>query len=90
MSVRRRLYFAGLALFLILLIMPSPTPEWAVRKKLFLHDPIDAMRTNVTEGRIKDDPMYGDLYYASRTELSFLYVKYGAWGYYVASAGTAP
>ncbi|MWC29340.1 hypothetical protein [Paenibacillus sp. MMS18-CY102] len=90
MSIRRKLYFAGLTLLLILLIMPSPTPEWAVRKKLFFHDPINAMRAKVTEGTIKDDPMYGDLYYATRTELSFVYVKHGAWGYYAAGAGTAP
>lgn len=89
MSLRRKLYLAGMALIIVLLVMPSLTPEWAVRKKLMLRHPITAVTTPVVKGTIHD-PSYGQLYHATDAELSFVYVKHGRWGYYVASAGTGP
>lgn len=79
----------GLVL-LVLLIFPSPTPELAVRKSLLIRDPASAFTGNVTEGRIKDDPRYGDLYYAEDTERSYIYVKKSWLGWYAASSGTGP
>lgn len=73
-----------------LLFFPVPTPELAVRKSLLIRDPAAALTGKVTEGRIKADPQYGDLYVAEDTELSFIYVKRSRLGWYVTSSGTGP
>lgn len=79
----------GLGL-LYLLIFSSPTPELAVRKSLLIRDPAAALAGRVTEGRIKDDPRYGNLYYAEQTERSYIYVKKSRLGWHVTSSGTGP
>ncbi|QHW32360.1 hypothetical protein GZH47_17120 [Paenibacillus rhizovicinus] len=79
--------------FVLLLAIPAPTPELAVRKDLLLSfHPVKAVSARVTEGSIKNDPQYGDLYYASNAEASFIYVKKLklGFGWYVASKGTGP
>jgi len=88
--MRRKSYFIVIGLVVVLLAMPSPTAEWAVRKKLFVKfHPYAAMTTKVTHGH-SGYPDAGELYVAADAELSFMYVKRGWWGYYVASAGTGP
>jgi hypothetical protein len=79
----------GLAL-LYVVIFPSITPELAVRKSMFISHPIHAIFDSIEEGNIKDDPMYGDLYFANQLELSFIYVKKNKLGWYVTSSGTGP
>lgn len=79
----------GLGL-LYLLIFPSPTPELAVRKSLLIRDPAAAFAGRVTEGQIKDDPRYGNLYYAEETERGYIYVKKSRLGWHVTSSGTGP
>ncbi|WP_127534056.1 hypothetical protein [Paenibacillus kobensis] len=90
MSIRRKLYFVVIGLIVVLLVLPSPTAEWAVRKKLFMKfHPYTALTTPVDHGH-SNYPDEGELYVAPKAELSFMFVKHGWWGYYVASAGTAP
>lgn len=75
---------------LYLLVFPSPTPELAVRKSLLIRDPGAALTGKVTEGRIKDDPRYGDQYFVEETERSHIYVKKNLLGWYAISSGTGP
>lgn len=50
-------------LIIYIVFFHSPTAEIAVRKHLlFTHHPIKAFSNSVLEGRIKNDPRYGDLY----------------------------
>lgn len=77
-------------LFIYLIFFPLPSPELAIRRDLVLTSPLVALTGEVIEGRIKNDPKYGDLYNVLEVELSSIYVKKNAIGWYVAFRGTAP
>ncbi|MDQ0195578.1 hypothetical protein [Paenibacillus wynnii] len=55
------LIIAGLFLFYVL-FFPMPSPEIAVRKYLIITYPVVAFTGKVDEGKVKNDPKYGDLY----------------------------
>ncbi|MGG3280109.1 hypothetical protein [Paenibacillus solani] len=78
------------ALFIYLIIFPLPSPELAVRSYVFVSNPIKAITSKVHEGKIKNDPMYGDLYIINEIEKSFIYVKKNSIGWYVTTSGTGP
>ncbi|RED66195.1 hypothetical protein [Cohnella lupini] len=83
-------YILIFALVVYFLFFPSLTPELAVRKSLLVSHPIHAVSAKVDKGKIDDDPRYGDLYYVSKAELSFVYVKKNRLGWYVTTSGTGP
>lgn len=72
-------------------VFPSPSPELAIRKHLFLSfQPLKAIFENIQEGRIKNDPMYGDLYIVDSLDKPFIYVKKNFLGWHVDSSGSGP
>jgi len=83
-------------IFLIVLLayflfFPSPGAELAVRKQLFFSfHPIKAFSRSIHEGKIKNDPKYGDLYVVDGIDTPFVYVKKTAWGWRVTSSGSGP
>ncbi len=82
---------AILALLLVYaLFFPLPSPELAIRRSLLTQAPLSAFAGEVIEGKIKNDPRYGDLYIVPEIELSFVFVKKNNLGWYVDSNGTAP
>lgn len=73
------------------LFFPTPAAELAVRKHLlFSFHPVKAFSHSIYEGKIKDDPKYGDLYFVDGIDTPFIYVKKTAWGWRVTSSGSGP
>lgn len=88
---KKYLWIFLLVLLIIFIFSPAPTAEIAVRKDLFFSfHPIKSLSNSIHEGKVKNDPKYGDLYEVDGIELSFMYVKKSAWGWRVTSRGTAP
>lgn len=78
-------------LVIYVLFFPAPTAELAVRKDLLINfHPVKAFNDSIHEGKIKDDPSYGDLYLVDGIELSFVYVRKEPLGWRVVSRGTGP
>lgn len=77
-------------LLIYILFFPLPTPELSVRRDMLITSPFIALTGEVIEGKIKNDPKYGDLYNVPQIELSSIYVKKNFLGWYVTSRGTAP
>jgi hypothetical protein len=78
------------ALLLYILFFPLPTPELSIRRDMLITSPLTALTGELIEGKIKNDPMYGDLYIIPEVELCFVYVKKNILGWYVTSRGTGP
>ncbi|MFC3800928.1 hypothetical protein [Cohnella sp. GCM10012308] len=75
------------------LFFPSITPQLAVRKQLLISfHPIKAVTSEVLQGKIKNDPKYGNLYEVADPDIteSFIYVKKSGFGWRVTSVGSAP
>lgn len=89
-SKARYLYIAAGITALYLAFLPSFSPELAVRKSLLLKHPVLAVTGKVTEGRIKYDPRYGDLYVVEKADLPYVYVKKNRFGWTAAPGGSAP
>ncbi len=89
---KKNLWIIISALLIIYIVFfPSPSAEIAVRKHLFFtFHPIKAFSHSVQEGRIKDDPSYGDLYVVEGLNTPFIYVKKNDLGWRVTSNGTGP
>lgn len=91
--MRRKRAFAGWILaviFIYVALFPSFSPELAVRKSLLFKHPLFALTGEVTKGKINNDPRYGDLYYAEKADMPFVYVKKSWLGWYVSSSGSGP
>jgi hypothetical protein len=73
-----------------ILFSPLPIPELTIRRDLLTTSPLVAFTGEVIEGKIKNDPKYGDLYIVPEVDLSFIYVKKNKIGWFVVSRGTAP
>lgn len=74
-----------------IVLFPSPSPEIAIRKYLFLSfQPIGATFEKIQEGIIKNDPKYGDLYIVNSLDKPFIYVKKNFLGWRVDSTGSGP
>lgn len=73
-----------------ILFFPLPLPELSIRRDLLTTSPLVALTGEVIEGKIKNDPKYGDLYIVPEVDLSFIYVKKNKIGWFVVSRGTAP
>jgi hypothetical protein len=80
----------GLTVLVYLLYLPLPTPEMAVRRDVFTTNPIHALTATVHEGKVKNDPEYGDLYIVQELEQPFIYVKRFKLGWYAVRRGTGP
>ncbi|MFD0673780.1 hypothetical protein [Cohnella sp. GCM10027633] len=90
--MRKKYTWITIAALLIVYVVffPSPTAEIAVRKQLlFTLHPIKAFSNSIHEGKIKNDPKYGDLYEVDGLD-SFIYVKKNALGWKISSIGTGP
>jgi hypothetical protein len=57
---------------------------------LFTIKPIAAVFNKVEPGKVKNDELYGDLYYVEKFSQPFIYVKKNFFGWYVTSTGTGP
>ncbi|WP_379153410.1 hypothetical protein [Paenibacillus sp. sgz5001063] len=89
-SKARYLYIlAGILIFYVA-FFPSLSPELAVRKSLLFKHPVLAFTGEVTEGRIQNDPRYGDLYVVPQADLPYVYVKKNRLGWTAASGGSGP
>ncbi|MBW5448101.1 hypothetical protein GE107_18755 [Cohnella sp. CFH 77786] len=85
------LIITTLMIIFYIVLFPSPTPEIAVRKHLFLSfHPIKAFVEKVHEGGIKNDPRYGDLYIVESLDTPFLYAKKNFLGWRIVSTGSGP
>ncbi|MNC40681.1 hypothetical protein D3C76_133230 [compost metagenome] len=89
-SKARYLYISAGIIALYLVFFPSFSPELAVRKSLLPRHPVLAVTGEVTEGRIKNDPRYGELYVVEKADLPYVYVKKNRLGWTAASVGSAP
>lgn len=77
-------------LIIYLIIFPMRTPEMAVRRDMFIRNPVKAITSKVNEAKIKNDPRYGDLYIVLEADRPFIYVKKYVIGWYVTSSGNGP
>lgn len=87
---KRITFIVALIVFVYLLFFPLPTAKMAIKRDLLITDPRAFLTSKIEEGRIKDDPTYGDLYMVTKTERSFAYVKRNAIGWHVTSRGSGP
>jgi len=80
------------------LLFPSPTPEAAIRKYVFLQgfSPVEAFCLRIKRGDYVD-PRYGRQFFVegfydpeTGAQICFFYLKKGPTGWYVVSAGTGP
>ncbi|KGE16841.1 hypothetical protein [Paenibacillus wynnii] len=91
MKKKTKIFLIIVGLFLIyVLFFPMPSPEMAVRKYLLITNPVVALTGKVDEGKVNNDPKYGDLYFVYEVEKPFIYVKKNAMGWSVTSSGTGP
>ncbi|OKP95507.1 hypothetical protein [Paenibacillus sp. P46E] len=86
----RYLFISVGILILYMAFFPSLSPELAVRKSLLLKHPVLAFTGEVSEGRIHNDPRYGDLYVVPKADLPFVYVKKNRLGWIAAPGGSGP
>lgn len=89
--ITKRTFLTMISISLIyILFSPLPIPELSIRRDLLTTSPLVALTGEVIEGKIKNDPKYGDLYIVPEVDLSFIYVKKNKIGWIVVSRGTAP
>jgi hypothetical protein len=94
---KRKVWLAAAVLIVLLWAASFFSPEWAIRRYMFLHfHPVSAFTSDIVDLGL-EYPREGHLYHATDfrdratgEEISFFYVKkYGPFRY-VASAGSGP
>lgn len=95
--MRRKIAVAAAVLVIALWAVSFFSPEWAIRRYMFLHlHPVSAVTTDITDTGLHyaiDGRLYHATGYKERAtggEISFFFLKKKGPFWYVASAGSGP